>query len=112
MGSVPREIIEEINRRLEAIETAEGVTILYACESGSRAWGFASADSDFDMRFIYIRPRDWYLSIDVETPRSRSVPHLWQGRQRPSGAPIGDSGLQIRPGRVAALAAGVDDAGE
>lgn len=80
MGSVPQKIIEEIGRRLEAIETAEGVTILYACESGSRAWGFASADSDFDVRFIYIRPQDWYLSIDVESRRDvieRPVDGVW-----------------------------------
>lgn len=48
---------------LEHIEREENVRILYACESGSRAWGFPSKDSDYDVRFIYIRPVDWYLSI-------------------------------------------------
>lgn len=51
---------------LKTIETEEHVRILYACESGSRAWGFPSADSDFDVRFIYIHPRDWYLSIEQQ----------------------------------------------
>ena len=43
--------------------------VLYACESGSRAWGFESQDSDYDVRFVYVRTRDWYLSIDVERKR-------------------------------------------
>ena len=51
------------------IERTEGVRLLYACESGSRAWGFASTDSDYDVRFLYLRPREWYLSIDVERRR-------------------------------------------
>lgn len=58
-----------ILERLAAIEHTEAVRILYACESGSRAWGFASPDSDYDARFIYVRPRDWYLSIDLEHRR-------------------------------------------
>jgi predicted nucleotidyltransferase len=49
--------------RLAEVEAAEGVRIVYACESGSRAWGFASADSDYDVRFLYVRPLDWYVSI-------------------------------------------------
>ena len=48
---------------LRAIESREDVRILFAIESGSRAWGFASPDSDFDVRFVYVRPRDWYLSL-------------------------------------------------
>jgi len=51
------------------VEKSEKVRVLYACESGSRAWGFPSCDSDYDVRFIYIRPREWYLSIDFEIRR-------------------------------------------
>lgn len=51
---------------LQEIERDQDVRILYACESGSRAWGFASPDSDFDVRFLYVRPRDRYLTIREE----------------------------------------------
>jgi predicted nucleotidyltransferase len=60
---------DEILRRLAAAEEDHGVRILYACESGSRAWGFASPDSDFDVRFVYAHQPDWYLSFDVERRR-------------------------------------------
>lgn len=54
---------EEILSELDRIEAAERVKILYAVESGSRAWGFESTDSDWDVRFLYIRPPEWYLSV-------------------------------------------------
>ncbi|MEE9413091.1 MAG: nucleotidyltransferase domain-containing protein [Methylococcales bacterium] len=63
------QIREEIMRRLAAAEKEHAVRILYACESGSRAWGFASPDSDYDVRFIYAHTSDWYLSFDVERQR-------------------------------------------
>jgi len=47
---------KEIINRLLRIENQENITILYACESGSRAWGFPSKDSDYDVRFIYVHP--------------------------------------------------------
>ena len=53
----------EINRRLKQVEIDHGVKIVYAVESGSRVWGFHSPDSDFDVRFLYIRPMAWYLSV-------------------------------------------------
>ena len=52
-----------ILKELDNIEQTHGVKIIYACESGSRAWGFASKDSDYDVRFIYAHPNNWYLSI-------------------------------------------------
>ena len=59
----------EILTRLSTIESAQAVTVLYACESGSRAWGFPSPDSDYDVRFLYVHDRDWYLTFDVERQR-------------------------------------------
>ncbi len=55
---------ETILAQLNEIEKNHNVAILYACESGSRAWGFPSADSDYDVRFIYLRPVKWYLSVE------------------------------------------------
>lgn len=57
-----RDIIAE---RLKSIEEQENIRILHAVESGSRAWGFASPDSDYDVRFIYVRPRDFYLKLEA-----------------------------------------------
>ena len=62
-------IAEDIQARLSAAEEEHDVKVIYACESGSRAWGFASPDSDYDVRFIFVHKRDWYLSFDVERRR-------------------------------------------
>lgn len=59
----------EILSRLNKAEREHSIKIIYACESGSRAWGFESPDSDYDVRFIYVREEDWYLSFDVESKR-------------------------------------------
>lgn len=48
------------------IEAERGVRVLYACESGSRGWGFASPDSDYDVRFIYVHPLPWYLRVSAQ----------------------------------------------
>ncbi len=64
-ASIQQRIAEELDR----IEQAEECRILLAVESGSRAWGFPSRDSDYDVRFIYIRPLPWYLSIDLDRKR-------------------------------------------
>ena len=55
---------EIITEKLAEIEKKEQVSIIHAVESGSRAWGFASPDSDYDVRFIYVRPTDYYLRLD------------------------------------------------
>lgn len=57
------QIRKTIVEHLDHLEKEHGVKILLACESGSRAWGFPSRDSDYDVRFIYVHPKDWYLSI-------------------------------------------------
>jgi uncharacterized protein len=49
---------------LHDIEARHDVKVLFACESGSRGWGFASPDSDYDVRFIYVNRLDWYLTIE------------------------------------------------
>lgn len=53
-----------IQEKLQEIEQKERVTILHCVESGSRAWGFASPDSDYDVRFIYVRPLQEYLRLE------------------------------------------------
>lgn len=52
-----------ILQRLKEIESRYDVKILLAVESGSRAWGFASKDSDYDVRFIYVHRKEWYLTL-------------------------------------------------
>jgi len=52
-----------IQDQLREIEEQNNVKILYAIESGSRGWGFESKDSDFDVRFIYVHPIEWYLNV-------------------------------------------------
>jgi len=57
-------IIQMIQEKLNEIEHKENVRILHCVESGSRAWGFASPDSDYDVRFIYVRPAEFYLKLE------------------------------------------------
>ena len=55
---------QKIQQALRRIEQQEELEVLYAVESGSRAWGFPSQDSDYDVRFIYRRPKTWYLKLE------------------------------------------------
>jgi len=72
-ADIPDDVRREIEKRLADIERKFSVEVFYACESGSRAWDFASKDSDYDVRFLYVHPRNWYLSLSeqrdvIETP--------------------------------------------
>jgi uncharacterized protein len=69
---------EHIIEIIKQIEIDYDVKILYACESGSRAWGFPSKDSDYDVSFIYVHKKNWYLSIDqrrdvIEIPKKDPI---------------------------------------
>jgi len=54
---------ERVMATLQDIEQRHDVRVLLACESGSRGWGFASPDSDYDVRFLYVHKLDWYLRV-------------------------------------------------
>lgn len=54
---------DKILATLQNLERERDIKILFAGESGSRAWGFASPDSDYDIRLIYVHQLDWYLNI-------------------------------------------------
>lgn len=69
---------EHIIEVLQQIEREYDVKVLYACESGSRSWGFPSLESDYDVRFLYVHTKEWYLSIDqgrdvIEVPSKDSL---------------------------------------
>lgn len=66
---IPDDIRREILQRLHTAEVEHGVRVLMAIESGSRAWGFASPNSDYDVRFIYVHPAHWYQAVDLEERR-------------------------------------------
>ena len=59
---------ERIAQALAEIEAKQHCRILFAVESGSRAWGFASPDSDYDVRGVFVRPLDWYLQLKENLP--------------------------------------------
>jgi len=61
--TIAPDVRREIENRLSTVEAEDGVRLLLAIESGSRAWGFPSPDSDYDVRFLYVRPRRDYLAL-------------------------------------------------
>ena len=77
-----------IAETIKAIEERHGCRVLFAVESGSRAWGFASPDSDYDVRGVYVKPIDWYLQLrdDVQDTIVEALPgdidvSLWDLRK-------------------------------
>ncbi|MYM66403.1 nucleotidyltransferase domain-containing protein [Pseudoduganella sp. FT55W] len=66
---IPADVRDDILRRIRDAEAEHGVRVLLAVESGSRAWGFESPNSDYDARFIYVHPKDWYVSVGLEEQR-------------------------------------------
>ncbi|MEZ5998736.1 MAG: nucleotidyltransferase domain-containing protein [Hyphomonas sp.] len=63
LNAIPKDAQAEIFRRLEKARQEHEARILFAIESGSRAWGFPSPDSDYDVRFVYVLPAEKYLSL-------------------------------------------------
>ena len=66
---IPESVRSEILRRIAAAEREHKVRVILAVESGSRAWGFESPNSDYDARFIYAHEPTWYLAVDLEDKR-------------------------------------------
>ena len=64
MSEIQDKMKDRIIQKLNEIERIDQVRILHAVESGSRAWGFASPDSDYDVRFIYVRDPAFYLRLE------------------------------------------------
>ncbi|MBW7981675.1 nucleotidyltransferase domain-containing protein [Enterobacillus tribolii] len=64
-GGVSAAMRTRVTETLRILEQEHKVRVLYACESGSRGWGFASPDSDYDVRFIYVHQPEWYLRVDA-----------------------------------------------
>ncbi|PVZ82489.1 nucleotidyltransferase [Serratia sp. S1B] len=66
LNSVGSAMREKVRQVLRDVEQRYQVRVLYACESGSRGWGFASPDSDYDVRFLYVHQPQWYLRVEPQ----------------------------------------------
>ena len=86
---------------LAEIESRHEVQVLFACESGSRGWGFASPDSDYDVRFIYVNRLPWYLRVEpgrdvIEQPISGELALAQEKTQHLPAASPEDAGALDR----------------
>jgi len=86
---ISQTVMTRVQTLLRRIEAAHGVRVIYACESGSRAWGFASPDSDYDIRFLGCR-------IGTDTFKQRTFIsilawHESSSCSRKQGVPTGGS---------------------
>lgn len=79
VSRVPFAMQEKIKEALRFLEYQNGYKILFAYESGSRAWNFHSPDSDYDVRFVYVRPRENYLSLSPHRDVCESFKGLSKG---------------------------------
>lgn len=75
---VAPDVRQRVMTTLQDIEATHDVQVLFACESGSRGWGFASPDSDYDVRFVYVHRLPWYLAVEdgrdvIELPISNEL---------------------------------------
>lgn len=70
---IPPAMRRTVIAQLRALERKHDIRILYACESGSRGWGFASRDSDYDVRFVYVHRLSWYLQVRREAASREDV---------------------------------------
>lgn len=70
-------VTDLVRAELTRLEVEHSISVIFAVEAGSRAWGFESSDSDYDVRFVYKHPPNWYTSVrekrDVIEERSMSL---------------------------------------
>lgn len=66
LNGVDEVMRQRVHQILQEVEKRHAIKVLYACESGSRGWGFASPDSDYDVRFLYVHSPEWYLRVEPQ----------------------------------------------